>query len=507
MHQKATFPLFLTLCILLAVGIQLPSERADAGRMQNAGTVKWETPELVFENDQGLWYSEPVAALDTQGGPNMFWGVAGVNASGGSPATVDAQLLHSYRANSKWQPALDVLATDNVSVLVRPRVRLDRYGRFNLLLSGGAGISRELWSAVDSSQAHSAQGWSPLEAISHDVAFDADLTVTKKGDLHVVYAVTGAGMRGDLRGVYHIALAPASEIWSPPQLVAPANEQRGISEVRVALDAGDCLHVVWSETPLTGYPPDGIYYSSSCDSGQTWTPATMVLGPDVGNPRIVAVGADEIHVTALGRVGKPGSYHRWSRDGGATWQAEDVIEPDRQGLSGAGLGADSAGHVYFVFAGDQQQQVFFTQWVDGVWTTPRSIVGDVRPGEGRIFEQVSLSVGAGNRLSVAFQEFSAKAEEQSETRLWYIEGRTDAPEVLQQLEPHPRSDTQPTSTPALTIASAPTVAPTPELLPESSKLPPLSPTGSSQPLVISLVLTVAFIGGVLAWRAVNIRRR
>lgn len=495
------------MCIVLSIGVYPSPERATASAVQNAGAVKWGTPELVFENVQGIWYSEPVAAFDLQNQPHVFWGVAGANTSGGSVAAVDAQMLHSYRANSAWQPSLDVLAADNVPALVRPRVRLDRYGRFNLLLSGGAGTSRELWSAADSSLAHSAQGWSPLEAISHDVAFDADLAVTKKGDLHVVYAVTGAGMRGDLRGVYDIALAPASEIWSAPQLVAPANEQRGISEVRVALDAKDCLHVVWSETPLTGYPPDGIYYASSCDSGQTWTPTTLVLGPDVGNPRIVAVGADEIHVTALGRVGKLGSYHRWSRDGGATWQAEDAIEPSRQGLSGAGLSADSAGHVYFVFADANQQQVSVTQWSDGAWSTPRSITGDVRPGEGRIFEQVSLSVGAGNRLSVAFQEFSAKAEEQLVTRIWYVEGQTDAPEIVLQLEPQPRSDTQPTITPAPTTAPTPAVTPTPEYLADWSKLPPTSSEGSAQPMIISLVLTVAVIGGVMAWRVVSTRRR
>jgi hypothetical protein len=394
----------------------------------DSSAVRWQAPEVVFETtDPAISYSTPVGTSDKEGRIHMFWGVVGTS-DPSQAAEQPGQILHSMKESSVWQQPIDVISGSQH--VARQRVVLDEQGRFQMIWVYGSGYSPEFWSWADSSQASSAQSWLKPKAISHDAAFDGDLVLDANNLLHVVYAVTGAAMISESRGVYHIVKSKETDTWSEPTLVSPAHDNQGIAEVSLTIDQRGCLHTIWEETPLTGYPPAGIYYSRSCDAGQTWEPSVRLQEADRGNPRIVATGDSEVHVVSLGKAGFPGRFHRWSSDGGNTWSEEQVIAPELSGLSGSGLAADSAGVVHLVLiGGDHQQSIWHATWKQGTWSPFENISGSAMPAPGNLFEQVSLEIVNGNRLSVAFQEYGATEQQHQNTRIWFLEGQANAPFV------------------------------------------------------------------------------
>ncbi|NOZ71574.1 MAG: exo-alpha-sialidase [Chloroflexi bacterium] len=468
----------LLLLFLLSVGtgIGALSQKSAAQSLMNGQSAipQWKQAELVAQ-DRSV--NEPVAIADANGNVHLFWGRLMAHDEPG-------QIMHAMqdKTTGQWTEALDIFVAPRIINYANARVVLDPWGQFQLVWSS-SGNSPEYWSWADSEKAHSAQAWQPPVAISHDAAFMATPALDEMGRLHVVYAITGPAMTTTTRGLYYLWRDPLTGAWSSPVLIATANEERGISDMRIALDARGCIHVVWSETLLTGYPPTGIYYANTCSGGQTWTSPLPLLGSDKGNPRIATVGEQEVHIIALGRNGYPGRFHTWSSDGGNTWSQPDIIAPKQNGLSGAGFAADSAGVLHWILIGGERAQfLWHTAWIEGRWTPLSPINDQAKLPTDRLYEEPSLTIVDGNRLLVA-----VKGATKDTIGVWFIEGVVDAPYVPYRMRPlgqaarnaTPTKMTQ-TKTP---VTSAPTFTPAPPFEPQTAPSVPMG-RNPSWPLMV-----------------------
>ncbi len=495
--MKKRMLLFL-LCSLLVLPTAWGTVSQAAGDSAGQfGLVQWAVPELAFEDDSASVYGWPTVIADAAGRPHVFVG-------GGATSTLSAALWHTERGEGgQWTPELDIFAPLDGSPYGQPRVVLDALGRFQLIW-GSTGYSPQYWSFAQSSRADSAQAWQAPTAISHDAAFMADLAIDRSGALNVVYAVTGVRATG-LPSVYYTRKEADSSAWSAPILVAPANVERGIADVRLAIDGTGCVHVVWQEGLLTGYPPTGIYYSRSCSAGRTWTEPIMVFGPDVGNPRIVIVGNDEVHVVSLGRVHLPGRYHRWSADRGDTWSRMNTIAPTFDGLSGTGLAVDSAGVVHWILVSSDKRTLWHTAWVNENWTPLSRIAGPIPPSEGTGYEFPQLTIVNGNHLLVVFLEWREETANTALSKVFLLEGHTESPYVPSPPEvqsvPVPTTKAQPTPPQERQTTAAPAMNEGAGVLVAPSTPPVIGST--SFPLIVALMSVMVVLASAIVYARIR----
>jgi hypothetical protein len=196
-----------------------------------------------------------------------------------------------------------------------------------------------------------------------------------------------------------------------------------------------------------GWPPVGLFYARSDDSGQTWSAVTQ-LADDGFNQINVAAGSNNIvHVAWNGMAGIHGRYYRWSADGGMTWS--ETTSLNTAGTAGSSgnppLVVDSLGttHLLVIDAGC----VLYLYRQINVWSEP-DCISSRAVGASDWIETPDMTIVGGNQLYVVFWD--------NRERLWYMTRQLDAPSLLPALLP----TTKPTSLP--TETSTPTTPPTQE---------------------------------------------
>lgn len=452
--------------------------------------IRWGNPEMVFEHDEkGVWFTRPVPIADSNHEAHVFFG-------GGGNADYPGSVWHTMMQKTGWTEPVDIIAPLSNSNSIND-VILDSLGRFDLLW-GTPGNAPIYWSWADSLSANSAANWHGGSAISHDAAFTASMSEID-GHIYVVYGVTGAAMRTTLRGVYFISKSIIENGWSMPVLIAPANIDRGISDVEMSVDSRGCIHVVWSETILTGYPPTGVYYARSCDNGYSWSLPNKLFGPDKGDPRIVTAKDSEVHVISLGRNGYPGRFHRWSDDGGKTWSHTNMILSNQFGLSGAGLGVDSAGVVHWILTGGGNrdvsgQYILHTAWENGKWSQPERISKSLSLPAGQRYEEPELTIVDGNHLLITWLEFGKDSSAHHLTRIWFVEGWSRARSVSSRTEisVHSLPDTNSSSINTPTLPEENVVRKTTLEPPAISRTSDIKPPNAKSTLLSPIILGVLF---------------
>lgn len=422
--------------VVLALGVGI----------SNTPTTTWEEPELIWASSAPCY--DPISIIDPVGDINVFWQTRNYESEPYS-SVMFTKLKVDERVNVSAEP-IDIFTITQKGTLGGGRSLLDGYGRLNYFVST-RGYSSAFHSWALNDNPFGARDWAPFTPITHDAAFDLDVTKVD-GKIYMVYAITGANNYSQ-KGVF-FSEKDTNNNWTWPVNIAYVTQSDlNISDTRLAVDGEGCIHVIYTEVPDTGYPPLGSYYSRSCDQGETWSEAILLQSRNQGNPRIAAYG-NEIHVITTGAVGNRGRFHIWSSDGGRSWSNTEILLPEIEGLSGGGIVVDSNGVFHMALVDKDGSGIIYSSWENGTWSAFRTIL-KITDVQNHYVEAPTLSINEGDKLLVSVCEYSRIGMNQGldESKLWIIRGDTDSPEIIehyfkqiQQSTPTPEVKITPTKT-------------------------------------------------------------
>jgi len=395
---------------------------------------EWSVPQLIYQTSESI--DVPYLIADANGVTHLVW--REFSRSGDSDGAALEAIYYATDSGGNWSQGLDVIAMGSAS---GPTAAVDSNGLLHLLWQGPGMTLFHSLARVDA--ARTAHGWvEPLALVTSNG--NAHILFDGAHAIHIAYPGTSSS------GVFYLRYDLATGIWSAPTAISPtAANNTSANYTRLAIGPDGTLHVVWSEFQLPdGWPPTGVYYSSSDNSGASWSGRIELVG-DGYNQSAVIADSEGVHVVWNGMVGIGGRYHRWSNDGGQTWSpTEAVVPPGNGGTEGPPqLQIDSSGtlHLLTTYNGC----AWHARWEEGRWSEPTCISGREAMASNYI-EQPALALANGNQLHAVFWDDRA--------RLWHTTLMTGAPPTNQSL---PAQMTLPTATIEPTPAPTPTGPATP----------------------------------------------
>jgi hypothetical protein len=284
----------------------------------------WQPPRVILESGSGQF--DPQIAVDPADRHTLYasW------LQGGKREVV---LAKSTDSGTNW----------SYSVVARGNAELDKPA---LAVRGqtvlvGFNQDENIWAAFSQDGGHSfntlqvksekGRGWSLL----------AGATVNPAGDPYLSWASysQAGGARGPVN-LYVAKSADAGKTWNPVLLDVSASspdctgfecgEAYLGAQIALASDAGGTLYAVWSSGSQK-LGPQRIYFASSTDAGENWTPKVNLSSAGQGIehafPAIVAGSAGDVRVAWMDSRNSSAwnTYYKSSSNGGATWSEETRI--------------------------------------------------------------------------------------------------------------------------------------------------------------------------------------
>lgn len=370
----------------------------------------WSAPTALIKGEQRL--ASPIVLSDSAGGVHVFFTlqVAEKNAQN------NAIMYMHQLGDAAWSHPVAVMTPEPERPLVSPSMALDGHGWLHVVYQGPR-VGQIEYRRVHLSRLTDPQGWSRPARLSEGGGFGSAVTATPDGKVHVLYA-------SRKHHVFYQRSDDGGRTWSHPiQVSAGDPKQQGCDVPRLAVDGRGRIHAVWSQAYLpAGWPPVGVFYSRSLDGGATWSRPLKVAGDNYWQCSIATRGDDEVHVAWNAVVAIGDRRHQWSRDGGETWSAPELISRRISGgITGApALALDSGGTLHLVTSvnGPKRiEQIFHLTWDGSAWSEPQLISAGTEAENSVEFP--CLAIGGGNRLYVVY--------EGDYRRLWFTEGRSASP--------------------------------------------------------------------------------
>lgn len=401
------------------------SPAAEAKPLDQAPIVAWSEPRIVWETTGHT--SNPQLVTDAWGKVHLFFLSQG-------EGEAENTLFHVDADNADASP-VDVLIG-----ISEYRVTADPLGRLYVIAHGRNNTI--LFSSVDGIDASRAGAWSASQTLG-EATLGIDISADADGGLHLCYPNNHAA--------FYQQSVDGGRTWSDPTTIADMSDPAGVATyVRCAADTMGAVHAAWAEArPPNYYPPEGVFYSRSTDSGQNWEATETIAGQHYSLPSLMADPAGSVHLVWQGDVSVGGRYYRQRPAGkeGAWNATETVVPAGRGGMSGeAFLAYDSVNTLHL---GVDIDGIY---WVTrrSTWTTPLELSGSLRglPNTSGSIEQGTLAIANGNELYVAF-EFDFR-------QIYLLSGQSNAPTLIRT----PQVDTN-RSTPPVpeTTAARPTLPP------------------------------------------------
>ena len=443
----------------------------------------WTSPQLLSEGEGWTQFSALVAAPDST--VHAFWQSDPTKLVEGIAGEPGADLLwHTAIREGQVEEPVDILTTMPDGEIERAiRAAVDNEGRLHVLSWPKPSCLRHNTALL--SQADTAQGWEgPLDCIG-DTASRFGLSRDQAGNLHVGYS------RGSSQAIAYTKYSSTSRTWSVPTDIYQSLPDTTVYDVRIAVDGTGRLHVVWTQTEAPNYyPPTGIFYSRSTDGGATWDPPLEIAGRGHGEPEIVTVGSDEVHIIWNGSAAIIGRYHRYSMDGGETWSPTHAFEMGGGLMGPPAAAVDSSGTLHAILSNDEG--LFYAAWGQDVGWSPLQLIWSAASAG-----DPAAVITDGNELHVIFRERTS--------RVWYLRRRLAAPPV---------ADATLVSVPAAgTAIAAPTLLRTvfPAAIPQGTELPRrierlvVNPSNGLDPILISIASAALVI--IIVVLTLRVRRR
>ncbi|MFZ2486797.1 MAG: sialidase family protein [Anaerolineae bacterium] len=296
--------------------------------------------------------------------------------------------------NAGWSQPIDVIFDPEANTPDQPRATIDSEQTVHLIWGGGNRSLRYAYAPL--AEAGSARAWSTPETLVQSLPSSHDIIATSDNMLYVVYSDVS-----DPNAVNIISSGDLGRTWTQPTIIAQLMTGIVASDVRLARDGANRLHVVWTEYQLpNGVPVTGAFYSRSLDGGLTWEDTQQIAFERHGQIGVGTVGQDSVHLVWRSNVGGDGTFHQISLDGGDTWTATDQFE-DGGGFSGLpSFAVDSIGRLHYVIG-----RVFYTMWNEGrlspyLDVATQEVRSTATLSDG---EQALLAITSGNRVHVIFE--------------------------------------------------------------------------------------------------------
>lgn len=210
------------------------------------------------------------------------------------------------------------------------------------------------------------------------------------------------------------AQEPLSPDWTTP---APIPDNGGSATGNVGnnmgiLSSGKLL-LIFTETNTSGV--SRLYLTTTNDDGQTWTapvlfpPATSLIG--AYSPTVVVDQNDVFHVILAAHGPVEGLYYTSTSDSGATWSAPiRISDTVRYKIAYDFISTDRSGRLHAMWHdGDTDTdsliaEVMYTRSLDGglTWETPRRLSSD--DGEHSAFPRADFTPSSGDTLVIAWRD-------------------------------------------------------------------------------------------------------
>jgi hypothetical protein len=277
--------------------------------------------------------NQPALVANPDGRLHLFWGV--------SPPR-DTAIYYMELVEGVWSEPVDILLGPSMQTLNSGvSAVLDSRGYLHVTWHAG-GL---YYSYAPATEAGNPRAWSaPVEIVAS--VSDGRLFVDSDDRLHVAYVD-----RQDVTALSYIYCESADCNWTAPSTVATASLGEAVRLPHLWVSSEGVLHAVWGQVQLPdGWPPTGVYYARSFDEGVSWSSPVQLGGEGQGNPAIIGLGENELHLVWLATSPPDGRYHTRSLDGGATWDEVQEFTPRYSGML--------VGYVDLVLDSAQQVHLF-----------------------------------------------------------------------------------------------------------------------------------------------------
>jgi hypothetical protein len=167
--------------------------------------------------------------------------------------------------------------------------------------------------------------------------------------------------------------------------------------------------VLWTEQnyPET-YPPRGIRYSRSIDSGRTWSQPHRFNGVyDYG--AILALGTEQVHLFWSGTRPDRHEFHVWSTDRGETWSPVGQTSPAGGYFGFPSVASDSAGRIHLSHVTSLPNTPLVHQSGAGNEWSPPTVLVEWAEGASNHPSDSDTAVGLGNEIHVVVEQMRAIA--------------------------------------------------------------------------------------------------
>ncbi len=373
-----------------------------------SGAEVWTHPMALATADRLL--TSPSVLTDSTGGVHAFF-VAGENYSASNA------IMYTHRRGAgSWSEPLTVMQPEDGRPLAAPAMALDTRGWLQVVYNGPHSGQIE-HRRVQLSQVTDPAAWSRPTRLSAGGGLSSAIVASRYRQVHLLYA-------SRKHQVFYRRSDDDGATWSDAIQVSAADPQRqACAGTRLTVDGRGRLHAVWMQAQLPhGWPPAGVFYSRSLDAGQTWSPPRQLSGDNYADVNVATLGDDQVHIV-WGAVASVGDrLHQWSRDGGQTWSAAQIVSDQiRGGITGfPGLAVDSSGTLHLVTSVDGPggvERIFHLTWQGGAWSEPQFISSGTEAVDSVEFP--ALAIGRGGQLYVVYEgDFRS---------IWFTEHRGDTP--------------------------------------------------------------------------------
>lgn len=375
---------------------------------QDHRMTEWQVP-VDLSSETGYLGWMPKIVADSEGRVHVFW--AGWVSDYAPDSEYGNVIYYRVLEDGEFSSPVDVLAAKEKLIL--DAVQVTSEGELLVLWHEGVNLNI---SRANSSEAKQVSAWHTQLLVRENGLYLPDLLVDQeRGGYYVTYST--------LQAIY--VLTYNEGMWSGPFLVATA--QLGyVTNGRACVGENGDLNLTWVDHPV-GRVNQGtaIEMLSWGRTGQTTRLQQQIYqamesnGPTLDWPVLVC-GQDEFLLAFWnnGVGSQTGRFYSISRDGGKSWQTNNVFSGQLSGQTAfAGLVQDAMGRVHVVTSAqglDNFTGMRYAVWdeVEG-WSDYQSLWPEISG------EWPDMTLSSGNQLHLVWHQYGGK--------VYYTTRRIEAP--------------------------------------------------------------------------------
>ncbi len=476
----------------------------------------WTLPATVATSSGDHFASGLVA--DQNNFVHMVWSEDGGAANGsGGPS-----LMYARWDGKNWTAPLAILG--GVGRNINPPSMDVSNNKLYVVFSDQTSGEIDLMSA-NTNEATSATAWAQPAAlpVPRSGADSPQIHAAPDGSLYVVYSVP----INENRGIYIVHSTDGGANWSSPVMVFDAAKAGWpvVDYPQLTFTDAQHLYLLFTQYAQPGRTsPQGLYYTSSADGGQTWAAAQQVTNQPTVWSDIRGVAPGTVHVAW--EESNNGSYTIWhntTSDNGQTWAGKSSVNNLAQMAVLSSLTVDSSGQVHLLQSTNEVQgNLTFTHWV---WHAPQWSIADVnkfQPSpntnenanalmsaitpDGRLVLVYSLSSPSPNDPTVSANTVYAIQRSLSANGQAQAQAAGAAPVVA--ANPTAAPTAQPTLAPTAPAPTAPSLlaGPVKENLPVP-KTAPANKIDRYMGLILGLGVTIVIVIIITIFGAMSVKKR